>query len=414
VGVVMFNDQMTVFGFDVFPDRMVVSAIGRGTVGQMAEEVVIGLPVSVERVQELLSVFPISDKPMEFGGDRVRFAVMGIPRSMHSKRVVLGYRRVDEALCLYPMFRFGGGGWTGKDSTAVVVGSLEEFGRVFVEVFAVASQGRRSFEWLSAGSIKWRARESEGSGPCSGSGVVDGPVLGSTCGLRLGPGPFLLASEADGLGVVEARSSGERASPKGRAHVQPQPDGRDDGGLVFEPFLMGNAWVVVRCEDPVRVAASLGFDTGGSVLFDVGLERLRAEPGLGALVVGAGEWTVVLLAEPCERERVRVLSQVFGEAQAFCGFEGPDVYEWTRAKKGKVVRSFSTEQPSVGKAKEFETGGAGTVDAPQARSSGERVSPKGRAHVEVDNELVLTVAQEWGTDPEELLLDPSRTYFGVL
>jgi hypothetical protein len=67
---------------------MLISAIGRGTVGH----VVIGLLVSVERIQELLSVFPISDEPMEFGSEGLRFTRMGIPRSMHSKCVAMDYR----------------------------------------------------------------------------------------------------------------------------------------------------------------------------------------------------------------------------------------------------------------------------------------------------------------------------------
>ena len=170
---------------------------------------------------------------------------------------------------------------------------------------------------------------------------------------------------------------------------------------------LGDGWILVRASDETRVISALRPGTERRrASWSTGVERSH-DRSLTFVAAPIRGWTVVLgdgLANgalgPLET-RLRWLSQMFGEAQAFLADPAAGRYRWLRAIAGEVVRAFATEKDVVVCDRGEPTEGAPA--APPSEPDGPRflAAPPPR----VDAAEVSRVAATWSVAPDRLASD---------
>lgn len=116
---------------------------------------------------------------------------------------------------------------------------------------------------------------------------------------------------------------------------------------------LADGWIVVRASDEMRVMSALRPGTERRrTSWSNAVERTRAR-AITFVAAPIRGWTIVLGdglsngAMPHLETRLRWLSRMFGEAQAFAADPPAGRYRWLRAVDGEVVRAFATERDQI-------------------------------------------------------------------
>ncbi|MGL4595764.1 MAG: macro domain-containing protein [Thermoguttaceae bacterium] len=173
-----------------------------------------------------------------------------------------------------------------------------------------------------------------------------------------------------------------------KGDIVPKNESSEESACNAINFGYKTCWLAIKNGDMKEVAIALGIKKTHEVDWEMGIDESYQNSVF--ITPPIGEWILVAGSQLSDSE-MELLSQKFGEVQSFGTHRGSNVYFWSRAIDGKIVRFFSVSDDGV-----EERGIPTPIEQSLIDFADEDFS------VNIDEDMVMRIAGDWSVDPMEL------------